>query len=484
MMQYQDRWMVETGAWSGWRPGLVARRADRGRCAVPVGRNEARRDGVTWQIRRPVGRRRGVGRSAAWGYHAAHRRRSVIRSSAVARAALRVLDAVPPPLATAVSISIPAHGAVYGLSPVLSLHLVALGGSPAQVGVLFSVFALVAVVLRPLAGVWIDRHGLRPALLTGAALVVLTSLALQATGTPGSLIALMAVFGVGFGLTTMAAAVLAAGAPVERRAGALGFYYLAAPVSMSLAAPLGLWLFRSVGAGGNFAAVTLLGLVIAACGLSSHLGTARGAGAVVRRVTLWSQGAAPLAAVLAVAAMGQSSLYAFVPLHATEHGQAAYLPWFFGVYSTGMIVVRVGVSRVVDRWGRHRVVAPALVLLASGFGLLGAAPTPARLTLAAVLLAAGSAALYPTIMTLVVDRVPDRERGVAMGMVSGAWDLGAFAGSLLIAGVVERSSYGAGFLTAAALLIASLSGFGVVERRRARNAYRERRRAGAPRPEA
>jgi MFS family permease len=79
-----------------------------------------------------------------------------------------------------------------------------------------------------------------------------------------------------------------------------------------------------------------------------------------------------------------------------------------------------------------------------------------------VLLAAGSAALYPTIMTLVVDRVPDRERGVAMGMVSGAWDLGAFAGSLLIAGVVEHASHGAGFLTAATLVIAALGGFVLV----------------------
>jgi MFS family permease len=375
--------------------------------------------------------------------------------------------------------------AVYGLSPVLSLHVVALGGSATQVGALFSVFALVAVVLRPLAGVWIDRHGIRPALLTGAALVVLASLTLQAAGAPVALIALMAVFGVGFGLTTMAAAVLAASAPAEHRASALSVYYLAAPVSIALAAPLGLWLFRSVGAGANFAAVTLLGLATAAFGLSPHVGAARRTAPVAKRVTLWSRSAAPLSAVLAVAAMGQSSLYAFVPLHATGHGQAAYLPWFFGIYSTGMIVFRVGVSRVADRWGRHLVLVPALVLLATGFGVLSATPTPPRLTLAAVLLAAGSAALYPTIMTLVVDRVSDRERGVAMGMVSGAWDLGAFAGSLLIAGVVEHASHGAGFLAAAALLLAALGGFVFVERRLARNSYRDRQRAvSAPRPEA
>jgi MFS family permease len=83
-------------------------------------------------------------------------------------------------------------------------------------------------------------------------------------GGPAALIALMAGFGVGYGLVTMAAAVLAASAPAEQRGRALSLYYLAAPVSMAVAAPLGLWLFREVGATANFALVTLLGLAAAA----------------------------------------------------------------------------------------------------------------------------------------------------------------------------------------------------------------------------
>jgi hypothetical protein len=51
------------------------------------------------------------------------------------------------PLATALALSVAAHVAVYGLTPVMSLHVVARGGSSTDVGVLFSVFALVAVVL-------------------------------------------------------------------------------------------------------------------------------------------------------------------------------------------------------------------------------------------------------------------------------------------------------------------------------------------------
>lgn len=373
---------------------------------------------------------------------------------------------IPPPLAAAVGISVVAHLAVYGLTPVLSLHIVALGGTSTQVGLLFSMFSLVAVVLRPVAGAWIDRRGVRQALLPGTALMILSSLALQAAAGPPGLIALMAGFGVGYGLTTMAAAVLAASAPAERRARALSVYYLAAPVSMAVAAPLGLWLFRDIGVAANFGMVTVLGLAALAVGLvpgaTADWPVARPPGAG----TLWSRGAVPLSSVIAVAAMGQSALYAFLPLHASAHGQQHHLGWFFGAYSVGMIAFRVLVSRMADRWDRRQILVPALGSLAAGFGVLVMPPVPPRLAVAAVLLAAGSSALYPMLVALVVDRVPDRERGVAMGMVSGAWDLGVFAGALLIAAIVERSSHGAAFATATALILTALAGLLVVERRR------------------
>ena len=63
-----------------------------------------------------------------------------------------LVDAIPPSLATAVGISVVLHLAVHGLTPVVSLHMVALGGTTTQVGLLFSIFSLVAVLLRPMAG--------------------------------------------------------------------------------------------------------------------------------------------------------------------------------------------------------------------------------------------------------------------------------------------------------------------------------------------
>ena len=365
-------------------------------------------------------------------------------------------------------ISAASHLAFYGLAPVLSLHLVALGGTSRQVGLLFATVSLVAVALRPAAGAWIDRQGVRRALLPGAALMVLSSLGLQVATRPLVFIGVMAGFGAGFGLATMAAAVQAASAPADRRGSALGIYYLTSPVSMAVAAPLGLWLFREVGVGANFAMVTLLGLAVAACGFSPSSASGRRVASARATSPLWSRGALPLSSVLAVAAMGQSALYTFLPLHATAHGQERHLFWFFVMYSGGMIVFRIVITTGADRWGRSQILMPALGLLALGFGVMIPPPVPLRLALSAVLLAAGSSALYPMLVALVVDRVPARERGVAIGTVSGAWDLGVFTGSLSIAAIVEHASYGAAFATASALMVVALGGLVLIERRRVR----------------
>jgi predicted MFS family arabinose efflux permease len=69
------------------------------------------------------------------------------------------------------------------------------------------------------------------------------------------------------------------------------------------------------------------------------------------------------------------------------------------------------------------------------------------------------------LVALVVDRVPDPERGVALGTVSGAWDLGVFAGSLLIGAVVEHSSHETGFATAAVFIVIALVALVFVEHR-------------------
>src|SRR5206468_12258074 len=116
------------------------------------------------------------------------------------------------------------------------------------------------------------------------------------------------------------------------------------------------------------------------------------------------------------------------------------------------------------RIGRARVALPAMALTALAYFTLALPPTPASLMIAALLLGAGSAVLYPTLAALVVDRAPEGERGLALGTLSGAWDLGIVVGSALIGFVADRVSFGSGFAIAGATTMLGALAFFVTER--------------------
>ena len=92
-------------------------------------------------------------------------------------------------------------------------------------------------------------------------------------------------------------------------------------------------------------------------------------------------------------------------------------------------------------------------------------PSALSLAVAALLLGSGGALLYPTLLALLVDRTPEAERGLAIGTLSGSWDVGVVLGSLIVGVTVERVSYAAGFAVAGAFAILGLATFLVTERR-------------------
>jgi MFS family permease len=130
------------------------------------------------------------------------------------------------------------------------------------------------------------------------------------------------------------------------------------------------------------------------------------------------------------------------------------------------IVCRLVLRRASDRLGRARVLVPALLAIASGNALLAVPPGLGSLVAAAALLGVGNSMLYPTLVALVVDRTPEPERGLAVGTLSGAWDVGVALGSPLIALLVQSRGYSAGFLAAAAMTLLGLLAFVLTERRR------------------
>lgn len=357
------------------------------------------------------------------------------------------------------------HVVTYLLNTQLPLHLLGLGGSHAQIGWLFAVNTAVAMVLRPQVGGWTDRHGARAVMLPGAVALVTTMLALSTATSPLVLIVATAGLGISNALiSTTGSVVVAAESPPARRGEALSLYYVATSVGVALGPATG---FALAGVGGmklNFALVIALSLLTALLALT--LRTPPAMAATVTRVRrLWSAHAVPASLALIVITTGHATVYAFLPLHTSAAG-LGHVAWFFPLMSGCTVGCRLVFRRASDRYGRPRVLVPALLALAAGNALLAAPPGVGVLIAAATLLGCGNSMLYPTLVALVADRAPEEERGLAIGTLSGAWDVGVAIGSPLIALLVQSRGYPAGFLAAASVTLLGLLTFVLLERRR------------------
>jgi len=380
-------------------------------------------------------------------------------------------------LAACLAITSCIHILVYMLSATLPLHMVALGGSKTQVGLLFAVSAGFSMLLRPLVGGWVDRHGFRPVMLPGAAVLLATLAALPLAQAPALLVTLMAGIGFGNGLISTGAGVLAAQAsPAERRGEALSVYYVATSLSFSVGPPLGLALYGGGDMGLCFIGAAVLGggILLLVLGLT---GTPA-AGPSGRHFRWFSRAALPAAATVVLVNVGYSSIYAFLPLYARAVGLDGTLGWFYALFSVCIIVGRVGLRGLSDRIGRVRVIVPAVALITLSYLVLALPPRGLTLAIGAVLLGGGVALFYPTLVAVLVDRTPEAERGSAIGTLSGSFDLGGMVGSLMVGLTVDRVSFAAGFHVAAAGAALGLALFVLMERRAAARSVLPRPVAG------
>src|ERR1700730_2029441 len=144
------------------------------------------------------------------------------------------------------------------------------------------------------------------------------------------------------------------------------------------------------------------------------------------------------------------------PLLFAQHGLnverigllAALYPavWGLGQLATGALS---------DRWGRKRLIAGGMFLQAGAIGLVAATTTFPLWAVAAVLLGAGTAMVYPTLLAAIGDVAHPAWRASSVG-VSRLWRDSGFAIGALVAGIVaDALGLTAAIWTVAAITAAS-----------------------------
>ncbi|WP_137291017.1 MFS transporter [Natronorubrum halophilum] len=143
----------------------------------------------------------------------------------------------------------------------------------------------------------------------------------------------------------------------------------------------------------------------------------------------------------------------FLPTFLVEHrGQSTELAGtVFAGYFVVQAVTQVGVGAASDRYGRDLATAGCMVLAATGFGLLVAAPGTISLLAAVVLVGTGlgwGAALLPRFM----DVLSESERGAGFGLIRTVYGFIGALGSVVTGLLADLFGWGVSFAVLAALL--------------------------------
>jgi MFS family permease len=331
-----------------------------------------------------------------------------------------------------------------------------LGADSTGVGIAIGVFAIAALVLRPVVGWASDRHGRKPLLILGGSLTVAAlALHLVVTSLP-MFVVTRALFGIGEAFFFVAAvAAISDLAPPERRGEAINVGSLAVYLGLAFGPFLG----ETILGARDYAAVWFAAAVIAAAATGLTLLVPETApvafrpkdpeGRPQRTPLIHPAGLFPGALLLA-GTWGMAGFLAFVPLYLGDIGMGAAGP-VLAEYALIVVSLRIVFVRLPDQIGAVPLSAFALLASALGMGILGFARDPAGVYLGTAVFASGIAFLFPALLAVAVSRVDEMERGSVVGTTTAFVDLSFGAGPAVLGFLAGTIGYGGAFLVSAVI---------------------------------
>ncbi len=353
--------------------------------------------------------------------------------------------------------------------PVLPLYVKGpIGSTDLAVGVVVGAYAITGLAFRPLAGGFADRRGRKPVVIAGTIVTVVASLLYFLPLGVAGLIAARLILGAGEGVVyTASSAWVVDITDPARRGRIIGLYGLAIWGGLSFGPPIGDFLQRAVGYGAvwAFAAAAPLIAALVAVRIPEPPRPAVDPGAD-RRSRLFAREALGPGLAMTMATLGYAALAGFIVLHLDDRG-IDHGASIFTAFALTVVAARVLFGWLPDRFGGVRCAVGAGLLEAAGLLAIALAGNLAVALAGAVAVGGAFSLIFPSLVLLVMDRVPPNRRGIAMGTFTACFDLGVGIGAPIAGAAAALGGYGSSFAVAALAATGASALAIVVGRRRA-----------------
>ena len=320
-------------------------------------------------------------------------------------------------------------------------YIQSLGGTEAQAGMCAAFFCLVAVVVRPFVGWWLDNGARRAVLVAGLVLLALAPVGYVCVPVLSMAILFRMVHGAALSLSNSTTATVASDVIARPRfAEGMGYFGMATALASAIAPALGLEL---MGFGFNVLYLAAAAISVLALVLFCFIRTPKPQ--VEKRPLslkgLVNRDSLPATCTMLVFMFTFGALENFVAIYAANEG----LPsgsLYFVVMSVVLLLVRVFLGKLVDERGEAFFVYTGNAAMICALLLLAFVPNVATFLVSGALAGYAFGGLEPALQSMAVHTATDETRGSANSTFLCGYDIGYGLGGGVSGVLITSVGYG------------------------------------------
>ena len=323
-----------------------------------------------------------------------------------------------------------------------------LGGNEMLIGLAAGGFALLALLMRPFAGWFLDNISRRKLLFIGLIITPLVSVSYLLVPVLGFVVFIRCFSGLAFsGLSTSNSTIVCDIVPKSRFSEGISMFGVTQSLSMAIAPALGLTIIHRMG----FTPLFIVGISLPLlCLFLVHRlklkPAAKEAGLPLRPFTLrnmFNKDALPASVVGFWSAIPFASVSVFVALYAEAYGISAG-GGYFVLMAIGTCSMRLLCGKVADKYGEAPVVYSGNALMFVAMLLL-IWPTSFTFYASAISYGLGVGLAIPALQAMAIRIAPAERRGSAASTFLCGFDIAVGLGGPLAGWLVMQSSYASMF---------------------------------------
>ena len=323
----------------------------------------------------------------------------------------------------------------------LPLHVENIGGSENVIGWMTGLATIAAFLIRPIAGLSLDKFGRRIVFVIGHIILIVTTYLLGVFNFVWFIIIIRFINGIGWGIgSTTTMTVASDTIPLERFGEGIGLFNLSNGLGMAIGPLIGLSILNAT----SFYNVVTLGAVlgISALILSQFIGyrkieRPKEKEGDKRKFLPFEKETLGPSLVIGIITITYGAIIAFIPLYGLQEG-VNNIGGYFTVYALFLMFVRPMIGRMVDRKGYDIFVYSGIIILILSMFILSISSNLILFLISAALYGIGFGFLESTLLTMAVTFASEGKVGGANATFFACFDGGIGLGSI-IAGMLATA---------------------------------------------